>query len=170
MLLCRRLQLLIDRLKRSENKELKPQNVADCCSETDTEGDNHLSNKSSRASYSSETSRSTCNRSEPLPGEVELDDDTTLLSLIRPVKRPVKMKTACTGRHENSAKLSEVSPKSLSKTTGNQQTVVGRKRVRLIISDDEEEIYDYSKGATIDYPMEDVATSSERRLNNSIHN
>ncbi|PPD74456.1 hypothetical protein GOBAR_DD28619 [Gossypium barbadense] len=87
---ARRLQLEIDKLKQSKVEELDEKHIAtDCCSETDTEGDDHCS------------------------------DD---------------MSSACLEEPD------ETSPKSLSKSTSNQQTVVGRKRVRLVLSDDEGDV------------------------------
>ena len=136
------MQLEIDKLKQSKVEELEAKHIAkDCCSETDTEGDDHCSNNMSNASLEM-ISESSSNRSASLAASGELNDDLPLISLIRPSKRSPKNKTAHTRKYNISIEPDENFPKSLSKSTSNQQTVVGRKRVRVVLSDDEGDMHD----------------------------
>ncbi|KAG6721658.1 hypothetical protein I3843_03G123000 [Carya illinoinensis] len=138
---ARRLQLLIDKLKQSGDRELKRHNVAeDCCSETDTEGNDHLSESRYNARCSPEMSKWNSSRSKSEASVEELNDDVPLISLIGSSKNSPKMKSA-----------------HLSKSTSDQQTVVGRKRVRVILSDEVK----CSKGSPGKCPVEAVATSDE---------
>ncbi|KAA3477919.1 protein TONSOKU-like isoform X1 [Gossypium australe] len=137
---ARRLQLEIDKLKQSKVEELDEKNIAtDCCSETDTEGDDHCSDDMSSACLEV-LRKSNSNGSVPLEASGESNDDLPLISLIRPSKRSSKNKTADTADNNISKEPDETSPKTLSKSTSNQQTVVGRKRVRLVLSDDEGDV------------------------------
>ncbi|XVF61874.1 hypothetical protein PTKIN_Ptkin08bG0169300 [Pterospermum kingtungense] len=130
---ARRLQLEIDKLKQSKLEKLEEKHIAEeCCSETDTGGDDHCLDNMSNAS----------NRSTSLTSSAELNDDIPLISLIRPSKRSSKNKTSHTEKNNISIDPDESFPKSLSKSKGNQQTVVGRKRVRLVLSDDESDVHD----------------------------
>ncbi|XP_022741653.1 protein TONSOKU-like [Durio zibethinus] len=139
---ARRLQLEIDKLKQSKVKELEANHIAtDCCSETDTDGDDDCSDNMSNA-YLEVMSKFNSNRSASLAASGELDDDLPLISLIRPSKRSPKNKTAHTGKYNISIEPDGAFPKSLSKSTSNQQTVVSRKRVRLVLSDDEGDMHD----------------------------
>lgn len=151
MLLRRRLQVEIDRLKQLKHREFEEHNVAeDCCSETETEGDDQLSNSISSESCSQKISNSKySNRSTHCTKIEEVkDDDVPLISLLPTSKRSSHMKTS---EIKNLSKNStEVPRKNLWKSTVNQQKVVGRKRVRVIVSDDEGETND-----------EGVATSDE---------
>ncbi|KAK8271273.1 hypothetical protein V6Z12_D11G252100 [Gossypium hirsutum] len=134
---ARRLQLEIDKLKQSKVEELDEKHIAtDCCSETDTEGDDHCSDDMSSACLEV-LRKSGSNGSVPLAASGESNDDLPLISLIRPSKKSPKDKTTDTANNNISKEPDETSPKSLSKSTSNQQTVVGRKRVRLVLSDDE---------------------------------
>ncbi|XWS29402.1 hypothetical protein CRYUN_Cryun24cG0026500 [Craigia yunnanensis] len=139
---ARRLQLEIDKLKQSKVEELEAKHIAkDCCSETDTEGVDHCSDNMPNA-YLDVMSKSNSNRSASLAASGELNDDLPLISLIRPSKRSPKNKTAHTGKYKISIEPDETFPKSLSKSTSNQQTVVGHKRVRVVLSDDEGDMHD----------------------------
>ncbi|KAF2284389.1 hypothetical protein GH714_021374 [Hevea brasiliensis] len=61
----RRLQIEIDNLKQSKRRELERQNlVRDCCSETDTDGDDHLSDIRDNASHSQQTSKCSSTQSK----------------------------------------------------------------------------------------------------------
>ncbi|KAF8411665.1 hypothetical protein HHK36_004223 [Tetracentron sinense] len=162
---ARRLQVVIDNLKRSTDGENVAQNLAsDCCSETETEGDDRLSDNKSNAYNSPKISESAFIRSK-LPTNVEeFNDDVPLISLLRSNKISSKLKTAQIEKPSSSSKPTEASPRSSSKAIGNQQTVVGRKRVRVVLSDDEGEIHDeadYSRGTLNKCVVEDVATSDE---------
>ncbi|XP_017977769.1 PREDICTED: protein TONSOKU isoform X1 [Theobroma cacao] len=144
---ARRLQLEIDKLKQSKTKELEAKHVTmDCCSETDTEGDDHCSDNMSNA-YSGVMSKSNSNKSASLAASGELNDDLPLISLIRPSKRSSKTETAPSGKYNISTEPDEAFPSSLSKSTRNQQTVVGRKRVRVVLSDDEGDMHDEVEGS-----------------------
>lgn len=127
LLKCRRLQYLIDKLKQSKSEKLEGRNMAeDCCSETDTEGDDYLSN-----------SRSSAKKAKPKPDHEYIEDDLPLISLLQSNQKL---------RKQNMAHLEEVQPtgvshKSSSTSTSNQQTV-SRKRLRVVLSDDEGEMRD----------------------------
>ena len=168
MLLCRRLQLLIDKLKKSKDKDLETHNVAeDCCSETYTEGNNHLSESRSDACCSPEISKLNSSRSNSVASVEGLDDDVPLISLLRSSKNSPKMKAAQLEKHNISIQPIKVLPKSLSTSTNNPQTGVSRKRVRVILSDDESEVPDEVerlKGRPDKCPVEVVATSDECRF------
>ena len=168
MLLCRRLQLLIDKLKKSKDKELETHNVAeDCCSETYTEGNYHLSESRSDACCSPEMSKLNSSRSNSVASVEELNDDVPLISLLRSSKNSPKMKAAQSEKHNISTQPAKVLPKSLSISTSNQQTGVGRKRARVILSDDESEVpyeVERSKGRPDKCPVEAVTTSDECRF------
>ncbi|KAJ6677814.1 PROTEIN TONSOKU [Salix viminalis] len=111
---ARRLQHEIEKLK-SENWEIERKNLAaDCCSETDTEGDDHLSDCRSNASCSQEINESGSAGSKYL-------------------------------------------------AASDQQTVLSRKRIRIVLSDDEDEMHDEvdcSRERLNRCPPEDVATSN----------
>ncbi|GMY12399.1 protein TONSOKU isoform X1 [Fagus crenata] len=162
---ARRLQLLIDKLKKSKDKELETHNVAeDCCSETYTEGNNHLSESRSDACCSPEISKLNSSRSNSVASVEGLDDDVPLISLLWSSKNSPKMKAAQLEKHNISIQPIKVLPKSLSTSTNNPQTGVSRKRVRVILSDDESEVPDEVerlKGRPDKCPVEVVATSDE---------
>ncbi|XP_062147613.1 protein TONSOKU [Alnus glutinosa] len=168
---ARRLQLLIDQLKQSKDKELERHNLAeDCCSETDTEGNDHFSESRSNARCSQDMSKSNSSRLKSVAGVEELNDDVPLISLLRSSKDSPKTEAAQLGKHNIFTRPTKVSPKSVSKSTSNQQTVVGRKRVRLILSDDENEMPNEvvcSKVWSDRWPVEAVATSDEFKSKNN---
>ena len=66
-------------------------------------------------------------------------------------------------KYNASSNPSEFSPKSLSQSAGSQQTTIGRKRVRVILSDDEgeDEMIDFSKSRPHLCRGENSATSDE---------
>lgn len=145
-------------MKTSKTGELATQNSEkECCSETETEGDAHLSDWRSNAS-SSERSKSLC-----VAGD--LNDDLPLISLLQSRKSSPRKKTAHAVTHKASSKPNEDSAKCLSKAASDQQTALGRKRVRIILSDDEDEAHDEmncSQERLNSSPVEDVATCDER--------
>ncbi|XP_042971160.1 protein TONSOKU-like isoform X1 [Carya illinoinensis] len=169
---ARRLQLLIDKLKQSGDKELERHNVAeDCCSETDTEGNDHLSESRYNACCLPEMSKWNSSRSKSEASVEELNDDVPLISLIGYGRNSPKMKSAQSGKQNICTQPTKVLPKSLSESTRDQQTVVGRKRVRVILSDDESEEPDEvkcSKGSPGKCPVEAVATSGEFKCKNNL--
>ncbi|XP_065875046.1 protein TONSOKU [Euphorbia lathyris] len=139
---ARRLQREISNLKRSKRQELETVNLArDYCSETDTDGDGHLSDARPNESYSPETSKSSSTNSKHANGVEELNDDVPLISFLHSHKHSSQKQTTYTESCNTSTKSTEASPKCLSKAS-NQQTIVGRKRVRVILSDDEGEMND----------------------------
>jgi hypothetical protein len=165
MPLCRRLQLLIDKLKQSKDKEFERHILEeDCCSETDTEGNDHFSESSrSSARCSQDMSKSNSSRLKSVASVEELSDDVPLISLLQSNKDSPKTEAAQLEKHNIFTRTTKASPKSVSKSTSNQQTV-GRKRVRLILSDDENDMPNEvvcSKGRPDRGPVEAVATSDE---------
>ncbi|CAI9758311.1 unnamed protein product [Fraxinus pennsylvanica] len=118
----RKIQLLIDKLKQSENRELEAEDMAvDCCSETETEVD-----------------------------DLSLDD-----------RNLAKLRTAGVAVPNACTKHPESSTQSTSRSSGS--LTIGRKRIRVILSDDEGEgykVYCSSKTAH-KCPAESVATSDE---------
>ncbi|CAK9178889.1 unnamed protein product [Ilex paraguariensis] len=163
MLLRRRLQSLIDKLKLAKTREPDVQGmVSDCCSETETEGDNQLSNGRSDVSCSPVVSKPLSIRPKSYVREEESKDDVPLVSLLRG-KNSVLPKTAGVAKPIISTTGTEASSRSMSRSTGSQ-TAVGRKRVRLILSDDEGETHvevPCSRVRVRARPSEDVATSGE---------
>ena len=87
--------------------------------------------------------------------------------MLRSSKNSPKMKAAQSEKHNISTQPAKVLPKSLSISTSNQQTGVGRKRARVILSDDESEVpyeVERSKGRPDKCPVEAVTTSDECRF------
>ncbi|GMP25439.1 hypothetical protein CsSME_00002310 [Camellia sinensis var. sinensis] len=158
---ARRLQLLIDKLKQSTTKELEAQNVEqDCCSETETEGDDQSPNGSDM-SCSQETSKYNSVTSQSHARVEELNDDLPLISLLHPHKYSAKLKTAFVP--VTATKPTQSLPKSVPRSTDSQQTFVGHKRIRVILSDDEGEMHDEVECPRAKHrgPKEDVATCDE---------
>ncbi|KAA8531034.1 hypothetical protein F0562_005743 [Nyssa sinensis] len=168
---ARRLQLLIDKLKQSKSRELEAQNkVGDYCSESETEGDDLLSNSRSDVSCSPSKSNSNSKARSHTSLE-ELKDDAPLITLLRSPKNSPKLKSPHVEKPNASTNPNEGSPKCMSKSGGSQQTIVGRKRVRVILSDDEGEIHDdieFSRGRPHKCPAESVATSDEFKSRNDL--
>ncbi|KAL5752076.1 hypothetical protein ACOSQ2_022583 [Xanthoceras sorbifolium] len=167
---ARRLQFAIDKLKESKTRDLGAQDVAgDCCSETDTEGNDHKSESRSSACYSPELIKSRSSGSKALAGlEVEeLKDDLPLISFLQSSKSSSKMKMPCMEKQNISSKPIEASPRSSSKLTN---SVVSRKRIRVVLSDDECEMDDElacSEGRFHKCPVEAVASSDEFKSKSS---
>ncbi|XP_057967784.1 protein TONSOKU isoform X2 [Malania oleifera] len=136
---ARRLQNLIDNLNQSKIRDVEAQKVMeDWCSETDTE--------------------------ESLPDVEELKDDVPLISLLQSGKLFPTLKNAQIEKQNATNEPLDASSKSLSKSASDQQTGVGRKRIRVVISDDEGEMHDEagcSQGKFKKCLLEDVATSNE---------
>ncbi|RVW85361.1 Protein TONSOKU [Vitis vinifera] len=153
---ARRLQYLIDKLKQSGNEKHEGRNIAeDCCSETDTEGDDCLSNSRSDPSCSVKKGKSKSDRGE-------FKDDVPLISLLQSNKKLPKRNIA----HVDEVLPTGASHKSSSTSTSNQQTV-GHKRVRVVLSDDESEMQDevacsnFECGRLHKCPVEDVGATDE---------
>lgn len=138
---CRRLQSRVDELRQS-NTELEQLNVTrDCCSETDTEGDD-ISIKESDMNYSPKI-----NESKSYGSTKSADDDTPLVSLHHSNHHSSKSKGSQETKYCASTNSLAASPRSISSKSGS------RKRGRLVLSDDED--------ANMD---EHVATSEECEL------
>jgi len=150
----RRLKLLIDKLKKS-NEEVEANNTPeDCCSETDTEADDCMSNSGPDDFCFPKTTY----RSETLTPEDELDDDNApLMSMYQSIKGSSRKITGHKESHTNSTKQVDQSPRSLTKLKSEHQAVSGRKRVRVILSDDDEDDeVECSSRKDHDYPVEDL--------------
>jgi len=144
----RRLKLLIDKLKKSKEKEATAKNMSeDCCSETDTEADetdteaddylsdDYLSNSGSDNICFPKT----ISRSKALTTGEESEDDAPLMSLYQSIKSSSKNKTGYKESLLNSTKQAEQSPSSLKNQTSDHQTIVSRKRPHVILSDDDDD-------------------------------
>ncbi|KAM7257408.1 hypothetical protein ACFE04_013149 [Oxalis oulophora] len=151
----RRLQLEIDNLKAKNENLDQPIVAMDCCSETDTEGDENLSGCRSK-----DPSKSNSSRADSFDFVENLNDEAPLISFIQSRKSSPQRKTTNLKQSHVSAKPMDSSPQSLSIPTSSQQTVIGRKRVRMVISDDEDEV-EHWKGELHNHPAECVATSDE---------
>lgn len=83
---CRRLQLLIDKLKQSNNGKLEAQNTrAECCSETYTEGEDWPTECNSLPKSISDTCETESNHAE------ELNDDIPSIPFLHGSKRSLKL-------------------------------------------------------------------------------
>ncbi|KAL2342941.1 hypothetical protein Fmac_004226 [Flemingia macrophylla] len=150
----RRLKLLIDKLKKSEEKEAEAKSMQeDCCSETDTEADDYLSNSGSDDFCFTKTN----SRSKTMNAGEELKDDAPLMSLYQSIKGSSKKKAGYKESLTNSTKQDAQSPSSQKNQSNDHQTVVGRKRVRVILSDDDDEV-ECSSRKNHDCLVEDLPT------------
>lgn len=131
----RRLKLLIDELKKSNEEQEDNSTPEDYCSETDNEeNDCMLNSESDEFCFPKKTYRS-----EILtPGEELSDDNVPIMSLYQSTKGSSR-KTSHKGSPANSTMQVDQSPKSVTKQTSKHQAVVGRKRVRVILSDDDDD-------------------------------
>ncbi|WOG82117.1 hypothetical protein DCAR_0101279 [Daucus carota subsp. sativus] len=158
---ARRLRSIIDKKRDSATEVLEPKILKkDCCSETETEGDDQLSNSRSDISCSPEISKSSFNRYKPGPGAKDIVDDAPSNSFLCPENasksKPRPIKKPSTSREPDDSSL-----RSQSRLASSQ--AVSRKRVRVILSDDESENDEVppSSGRFRFSPAEDVATSDE---------
>ncbi|KAK9134545.1 hypothetical protein Syun_013875 [Stephania yunnanensis] len=170
---AKRLQNMIQDLKSSRNTEVNRESlVRECCSETESEEDEDSSRDGARALNSSKKmSESASNRSKrPTVADELMDDTPLMISLLDPTKT-ISYPKACEG--EKRRKLIETSPKGINKSVDNQFPLVGRKRVRVVLSDDESDGHneaEVSRVAIRDESIEDVATSCEfRKSDGSTH-
>ncbi|KAK7358853.1 hypothetical protein VNO77_00793 [Canavalia gladiata] len=132
----RSLKLLIDKLKKSEEKDAEGKSMPeDCCSETDTEADDYLSNSGSDDVCFPKT----VSRSKTLSTGEGLKDDVPLMSLYQSIKGSSRKISGHVESLTNSTKQAEQSPTSQKNLTQNHQAIVGRKRVRVILSDDDDD-------------------------------
>ena len=122
----------------------------DCCPESSTEGSGDFSDNMPTACCSEEIRNIQSSISQSLNQKEELNDDDCnlpLISFIRSAKASSKMKSA--------------------RSESNGHTVVGRKRIRLVLSDDEDEMSDAAETPKVrpnKIPL-NVVTSSEGNLN-----
>lgn len=155
----RRLQVEINKLKRSKDTELEKKDAKEnCCSETDTEGSIHTSDDHINS----------CGSPETLAAFEDVNDDVPLISLLKSSRSSPKTKPTFKGKEKSPYCYIEVlSPRGSTKLTSNQDIVTCRKRVRVVLSDDEDEMcaeVHHSKSRTRNHPVEDVATSDESRF------
>ncbi|KAK4416756.1 protein TONSOKU [Sesamum alatum] len=135
---ARRAKLLIDELKQSNNRELEPEGIlGDCCSETKTELDNLSTDDRSDGSFSPKKYKPNPSRVKSNDIDDELDENMPLVSLLQSVKSIAKQKTACGSAPNASSRPCGSPTQSISRSTGS--FTVNRKRVRVILSDDEGE-------------------------------
>ncbi|XP_074592225.1 protein TONSOKU [Curcuma longa] len=135
---ARKLQLDIQNLKSLLKEGVLNDQVSDYCSETETGGNSPESNCHISASQTSSNS----SRSIPsLPGHVEeFDADAPLASLVCLSKNSRKKKTSESDPHVVRANITSDIAQDSSRGLSNSwddQRQVGRKRVRVVISDDE---------------------------------
>lgn len=128
---------------------------ADCCSETDTEGEDCSIACNSPLNSISNACEMESNYVE------EINDDIPLISFLDGCKRSSKLESTILPVMSNApGKSKVVSPTSPARSSG---TVVGRKRVRLVLSDDEDDDGQTdlggSKGSIEKCPVEGIGTS-----------
>lgn len=155
--LCRRLQLTIDKLKERKAQDLGAEDLArDCCSETESEGNGSKSDGRSSASCSLDVATPRSNKPKGLAGSEpeELEDDIPLISILQ--SRKISGKTRTTNVEKQ--KISSKPPVASSNST---DRVICRKRVRVVLSDDEGEMENGSEGRVSKYTRESIATSDK---------
>ncbi|KAF6154889.1 hypothetical protein GIB67_018326 [Kingdonia uniflora] len=159
---ARSLQLTIKDLKSSRNTEIEAHNLAkECCSETETEGDGDFSDNNFEGCSLPNISESASTMPKPLNNFEDVEDDVPLSSFLCSNKRFSKAKISQLEKPNLPAELSETSPKGLTNSMDSQHQLVGRKRVRVILSDDETDEVKILGDRIRKCPSEDVATSSE---------
>ncbi|KAI3883378.1 hypothetical protein MKX03_009611 [Papaver bracteatum] len=153
-----KLQLKIQEMKKPQNANHEEEDPLSECAETDTEEYDCPSNECN----SPEFSECASTRSKSLN---TTEDDVPLNSLLRPRKTLSKQKVAQVERPLTTP--TESSPKNMSNSTGKQKMFSGRKRVRLVISDDESDGGDESKYSRekCHIPDENLPTSYDSRKN-----
>lgn len=150
----------IQTLKESEHGERVECGTQDECSETDSEGHGNISNDRPNACSSPEPQTSKSLRSEPLVDLDEVNDDAPLISFLQPGKRLLKRKLV-SGKKDVDT---DQAKKHFSAVADSQQTVAGRKRIRVILSDDESETeYELGcpKGSFHNVPRQNEEVSEE---------
>ncbi|XP_051140221.1 protein TONSOKU isoform X2 [Andrographis paniculata] len=157
-----RTKLLIDELKNSKNEELVASGLSvDCCSETKTELDNISADDKSDGSFSPQKCELNPLRGMSSDGGKESNENVPSRSLLQSNKNLVKQQSACGIAHNASSRPCESPRESTCRST--DSSTVNRKRVRVIISDDEGENADdcCSKRLHCKCPAEGIATSEE---------
>ncbi|KAG8383782.1 hypothetical protein BUALT_Bualt04G0049500 [Buddleja alternifolia] len=158
---ARRTKLLIDELKQMKNGQLETRDLlGDCCSETRTELDNLSTSDKSDGSFSPKTYELNL-RSKSNDIDEELNENIPLISLLRSNKKMSKPRTAWRVVPNASPGPCGSPTLSISRSTGS--LTVNRKRVRVILSDDEAENEEAcsSERMVRKCPAEGIATSDE---------
>ncbi|KAG2306175.1 hypothetical protein Bca52824_025923 [Brassica carinata] len=119
----------------SEHGERVEYGTEDECSETDSEGHGNISIDRPNACSSPDLQTSNSPESEPLADLDEANDDVPLISFLQPGRRLSKRKQF-SGKQDVET---DQTKKDFSAPADSQQTVSGRKRIRVILSDDESE-------------------------------
>ncbi|KAL2906747.1 Protein TONSOKU [Bienertia sinuspersici] len=153
----RKLKLQIEDLQALVNSEQKPHTLGESCSETDTEGNDNLSENRFADLDSSRSSKS-----PPVGKHVssieDIEDDEALSSLSR-CRKFQKLETDSVERVKQSSGKTAV-PLKISNSLGSPSKTVSRKRNRLVLSDDEEDEQCLNRRLDTT-PLEDIATSNE---------
>ncbi|ESQ48026.1 hypothetical protein EUTSA_v10019906mg [Eutrema salsugineum] len=131
---ARELKENIQNLKESEHGEGAQFGTEDECSETDSEEHGDISNDRPNACSLPYLRTSNSLRPEPLADLDEANDDVPLISLLQPGKRLSKRKQF-SGKQDVETDQAKKDFVALT----DPQTVAGRKRIRVILSDDESE-------------------------------
>lgn len=163
-LVSRSAKILIDKLKQSKDAEIHPGgSPGDFCSETQTELDNLSADDGSDGSFSPKEHKANAHEVKSYDTCDESEEDITLMSLLRSTKGKRKKKPTC-GSTPVASSIPCGSPaRSLSRSSGS--LTVNRKRVRIILSDDEGENDDNIRSDRISSRcfVEGIATSDERK-------
>ncbi|XP_042025536.1 protein TONSOKU-like isoform X2 [Salvia splendens] len=159
---ARMTKILIDKLKQSKDAEIQPGgSLRDFCSETQTELDNLSADDKSDGSFSPKEHKANAHGVKSYDTCDESEEDITLMSLLRSRKGKRKKIPTC-GTTPVASSIPCGSPaRSLSRSSGS--LTVNRKRVRIILSDDEGENDDNICSDRIGSRclMEGIATSDE---------
>ncbi|XP_047972805.1 protein TONSOKU isoform X4 [Salvia hispanica] len=159
---ARSAKILIDKLKQSKDAEIHPGgSPGDFCSETQTELDNLSADDGSDGSFSPKEHKANAHEVKSYDTCDESEEDITLMSLLRSTKGKRKKKPTC-GSTPVASSIPCGSPaRSLSRSSGS--LTVNRKRVRIILSDDEGENDDNIRSDRISSRcfVEGIATSDE---------
>ncbi|KAL3650013.1 hypothetical protein CASFOL_006416 [Castilleja foliolosa] len=158
---ARRTKLLIDKLKQSKNEELEPEEfVRDWCSETETELDNLSTDDESDGSLSLKKNKLNPLRVKSSDLDDDVNENVTLQSLFQSNKNTAEQTTVRGISSNATSKSCESHTRSISRSSGS--CTVNRKRVRVILSDDEGEKEDCSSERMVrKCPVEGIATSDE---------
>ncbi|CAA0830202.1 Protein TONSOKU [Striga hermonthica] len=153
---ARKTKLLIDKLKQSKNGGFEPEGSRDCCSETQLH--NLSTDDRSDGGFSQESGRLSPLVAKSSDLDELLDENIPLASLLQSNRITGKQKTVSGFATNAITRPSESSKDSMSRSAGS----LNRKRMRVILSDDEDENEDScSKRLVCEHPGEGTATSDE---------
>lgn len=153
------MKLQIEDLKVLANSEQGRHTTSgNSCSETDTEG-NDSKSENRFADHGSLCSSESLPVDKHVSSIEEIEDDEALSSLFR-CRKLQKLEKDSEERNKRSSRKTEASPKISDDSLGGPLTTVGRKRNRLVLSDDEEDAQ-CSNRRLDTTPLEDIATSNE---------